>query len=159
MDFSTTEIKFLGVTITKVCNKVETDLYRKPNDTHQHRHAQSCHCNVCKISIAWGQAVTYKRICLIEVKLNNSLEQLIQFLVKHGYKENHVDSEIERVKLVKRTVSFQKRDKKVDDSITLVLAYHPALNQFYEVLLRSHKHVLKSPRLHGALPSQTRVAS
>ena len=60
--------------------------------------------------------------------------------------------------MVKRNVSFQKRDKKVDDSITLVLTYHPALNQFYEVLLRPHKHVLKSPRLHGALPSQTRVA-
>ena len=61
--------------------------------------------------------------------------------------------------MAKKTVSFQKRDEKVDDSITLVLTYHPALNQFYEVLLRPHKHVLKSPRLHGALPSQTRVAS
>ena len=61
--------------------------------------------------------------------------------------------------MVKRTVPFQKRDKKVDDSITLVLTYHPALNQCYEVLLRPHKHVLKSPRLHGALPSQIRVAS
>ena len=43
--------------------------------------------------------------------------------------------------------------------ITPVLTYHPALNPFYEVLLRPHKHVLKSPGLHGALPSQTRVAS
>ena len=153
MDYSTTEINFLGVTVTKVCNKLETDLYCKPNDTHQHLHAQSCHRNVYKISIAWGQFVRSKRICSIEEKLNNRLEQLIQFLVKRGYKEDHVDSEIERVKLVKRTVSFQKRDKKVDDSITLVLTYHPALNQFYEVLLRPHKHALKSPRLHGALPS------
>ena len=95
-----------------------------------------------KISIAWGQVVKFKRICSIEEKLNNRLEQLKQFLVKCGYKEDHVNSEIERVKLIKKTVSFQKRDKKVDDSITLVLTY-PALNQFYEVLL----------------PSQTREAS
>ena len=60
--------------------------------------------------------------------------------------------------MVKRTVSFQKREKKVDDSLTLVLMHHPALNQLYEVLLRAHKHVLKSPKLHSALPSQTRVA-
>ena len=84
-------------------------------------------------------------------KLNNRSEQLKQFLVKHGYKGDHVDSEIERVKLLKRTVSFQKRDKKVDDSRTLVLTYHPALNQLYAVLLRAHKHVLKSPRLHSRL--------
>ena len=121
--------------------------------------AQSCHCNVYKVSIAWEQVVRFKRICSIEEKPNNCFEQLIQFLLKNGYKEDHVDSETEKVKLVKRTVLFQKRDKKVDDSITLVLTYHPALNQFYEVLLRPHKHVLKSPRLHGALPSQTRVAS
>ena len=92
-------------------------------------------------------------------RLKNQFEELIQFLVKRGYKKDHVDSEIERVKLVKRTVSIQKRDKKVDDTITLALTYHPALNQFYEVLLRPHKHVLKSARLHGALPSQTTVAS
>ena len=83
---------------------------------------------------------------------------MIQFLVKRGYKEDDVDSEIERVKLVKRTVLFQKQDKKVDGSITLVLTYHPALNQLHEIPQRVHKHVLKSPRLYSALPSPTRVA-
>ena len=34
MDYSTTEINFLGVTVTKVGNKLETDLYCKPTDTH-----------------------------------------------------------------------------------------------------------------------------
>ena len=109
------------MTVKKVCNKLETDLYCKPNDTYQHLHVQSCHRNVFKTSIAWGKVVRFKRTCSIEEKLNTLLEQLIQFLVKCGYKEDHVDSEIKRVKLVKRTVSFQKRDKKVDDSITLVL--------------------------------------
>ena len=60
--------------------------------------------------------------------------------------------------MVKRTVSFEKRDKKVDGSITLVLAYHSALNQLHEILRRANKHVLKSPRLHSALPSPLWVA-
>ena len=106
MDYSTTKINFLGVTVKKMCNKLETDLYCKPEDTHQHLHSQLCHHNVYKIFIAWGQVVRFKRICSIEEKLNNHLEQLIQFLVKCGYKEDHVDSEIERVKLVKRIASF-----------------------------------------------------
>ena len=63
-----------------------------------------------KVSITWGHVVTFKRICSIDEKLNNRLEQLNQWLVKRGYKENHVDSEIERVKLVKRTILFQKQD-------------------------------------------------
>ena len=53
---------------------------------------------------------------------------------------------------------FIYETRKVDDSITLVLTYHPALNQLYEILQRIHKHVLKLPRLHGALPSPSRVA-
>ena len=60
--------------------------------------------------------------------------------------------------MVERTVSFQIRDKKVDDNIILVLTYHPALNQLYEILRRANKHVLKSPRLHSGLLSPSRVA-
>ena len=48
MDYSTTEINFLSVTITKVCNKLETDLYCKPDDMHHHLQAQSCQRNVYK---------------------------------------------------------------------------------------------------------------
>ena len=53
----------------------------------------------------------------MEGKLNNHLEQLKYWLVKRGYKEDDIDSEIETVKLV-RTVLFQKRNKKVDHGIT-----------------------------------------
>ena len=60
--------------------------------------------------------------------------------------------------MVERTVSFQIRFKKVDDNITVVLIYHPALNLLYEIPQRDHKHVLKSSRLHRALPSSPRVA-
>ena len=35
MDYSTTEINFLGVAVTKVGNKLEIDLFCKPNDTQQ----------------------------------------------------------------------------------------------------------------------------
>ena len=55
-------------------------------------------------------------------------------LVNRGYKEDHVDSEIKRLKLVERTVLLRKQDKKIDDSITLILTYYVALNQLYEIL-------------------------
>ena len=158
MDYSTTEINFLDFPVTKVGNKLETNLYCKPTDTHQYLHAQSCHRNVYKKCIIYGEAVMIKAIFSIEEKLNNRLEQLKQWLVDHGYKEDHVDSEIERAKLVERTVLLQKRDKEVDDSITIVLTYHPALSQVYEILRRSHKHVIKLPRLRSVPPSPPRVA-
>ena len=120
MDYSTTKMNFLGVIVTKVGNKLETDLYCKPNDTYQYLHAQSCHSNVYEGSIAYGQVVKFKRLCSTEENLNNHLEQLKQWLVKRGYRKDNVDSKIERIQLVDRTVSFQMRDKKVYDNITLV---------------------------------------
>ena len=68
-------------------DKLETDLYCKPNNTHQYFHAQSSHRNVCKRSIAYRQVVWFKRICSIEGKLNSHLEQLKQWLVKREYNE------------------------------------------------------------------------
>ena len=41
MDYSTTEMNFIGVTVTKVGNKLETDLFCKSTNTHQYLHAQS----------------------------------------------------------------------------------------------------------------------
>ena len=99
-------IKFTRDYSTSI-DKLETDLYCKTNNTHQYLQAQSCHCNMLKRSIAYRQVVRCKIICSIEEKLSNCLEQLKQWLVKPRYKEDHVDSEIEIVKLVKRTVFFQ----------------------------------------------------
>ena len=66
-----------------------------------------------KGSIAYGQFVRFKRICSTEEKLNSRLEQLKQWLVKLGYREDQVCSEIERIKLVERTVSFKYETKKL----------------------------------------------
>ena len=156
MNYSATEVNILGVTVTKVGNKLETVLYCEANDTHQYLHAQSCHHNVYKRSIAYRQVARFKKIYSIEEKCKNHFKQLKLCLVKWRYKEAHVDSEIEREKLVNRTVLFQKRDKKVGDSITLVLRYHPTLNRLSEFLQRAHKYVLKLPKLQSALPSPPR---
>ena len=73
MDYSATEINFLGVTVTKVGNKLETDLYCKPTDTHQYLDAQSCHSNVHKGSTVYEQVVTFKIIFSTEENLTTIL--------------------------------------------------------------------------------------
>ena len=60
MDYSTTEINFLGVAVTNVGNKLETDLFCKPNDTHQYLDAKLCNPNVYKRSIGYRQVVRFK---------------------------------------------------------------------------------------------------
>ena len=38
-----------------------------------------------------------------------------------------------------------------NDSVTLVLTYHPALNKIYEILKKAHRHTICSPWLSAIL--------
>ena len=52
-----------------------------------------------------------------------------------GYIEDRVNLEIERIKLLERELFWFKYETiKADDNITLVLKYHPTLNQLHEIL-------------------------
>ena len=59
IDYSTTEINFSGVTVTKVGDKLETNLYCKSTDTYKYLHEQLSHRNMYKGSIAYGQFVKF----------------------------------------------------------------------------------------------------
>ena len=77
-------------------DKLETNLYCKPNDTHlhiMHNH----------ITIMCIKDLLHKTICSIEEKPHNRLEQS-----KREYEEDDIDSETVRLTLVKRSVSFRK---------------------------------------------------
>ena len=158
MEHSLQKIDFLDVTVIKNGSTLETDLFCKKTDTHQYLHSKSCHRNIYKRSIPYGQAVRLKRICSTEVTLTQRLQQLEEWLIKRGYKKDTVHSEIERVHSIDRETLLQKRQKVLDDNITLVLTYHPALNTVYEILQKAHRHTLKSPRLAAVLPAPPRLA-
>ena len=53
MDYSTTKTNFLGIAVTKIGNKLEKELFCKPNDTQQYLHAKLCHRTVYKRSIGY----------------------------------------------------------------------------------------------------------
>lgn len=72
LDYSTTEINVLGVTVTKVGYKFKIHLCCKPTDMHQYLHAESYHHNVYKASIAHGQVVIFST----KGNLSNRLQQV-----------------------------------------------------------------------------------
>ena len=56
-----------------------------------------------------------------------------------------------------RTDLLSKREKELNNRITLVLTYHPALAKVCEILQKTHRHTLKSQRLTAVLPSPPRL--
>ena len=69
-----------------------------------------------------------------------------------------VHSEIQKVHSMNRENLLKKREKQDNnDSLTLVLTYHPALNKVHEILKKAHRHIIRSPRLSAVLPSPPQI--
>ena len=124
----------------------QSDLCFKSTDTHQFLHFKSCHRYVYKKSIPYGQAIRMKRIFTNEEKLSSRIEDFEHWFCSRGYKKQIVDSEIQKVHSMNREKLLKKREKQdKNDSLTLVLTYHPALNNVHEILKKKHRHRPKTP--------------
>ena len=99
-----------------------------------------------------------KRICSSEDVLQDRLKQLEEWLTNRGYKQEKVRAEIDRVNNRDRSDLLGKKQKTFDNRLTLVLTYHPALNQVHQIVQRLQRHVTRSPTLNAALPEPPRIA-
>ena len=68
-----------------------------------------------------------KRICSNEVDLQKKLLDLESWLRDAGYKSEIIRPEIQKVNLIDRNSLLEKRPKHQEDSITLVLTFHPTV--------------------------------
>ena len=100
-----------------------------------------------------------RRIISDDIVLDERLKELETWFTNCGYHSEKVKPEIERVKTMNKTDLLRKLKKEIDNRITLVLTYHPALTKVYEVLQKAHRHTLKSRRLTAVLPSPPRLDS
>ena len=62
-EYSLDKVNFLDVEVIRSRNKLLTDLYIKPTDTHQYLEFSSCHVYHSKKSIPYSQALRFNRIC------------------------------------------------------------------------------------------------
>ena len=93
-NWSTEEISFLDTRVYIKNGRVETDLYTKPTDKHQYLHTKSCHPRHCKTAIPYSQALRLCRICSERENLITWSQELKQYLIKRGYLEQLLETEI-----------------------------------------------------------------
>ena len=90
--------------------------------------------------------------------LKERLTQLEAQLLKRYYLQENVRPEIERVNLTSREDLLKKSEKIVDELVTLVLTFHPALNCVHEIMRKTHAYVWKPKRYLKVLTSPPRVS-
>ena len=159
MEYSQKQINFLDVLISKNDNEssLVTSLFTKSTDSHQYLHATSCHRSIYKKLIPYGQVIRMKRICSNEVDLQRKLLDLESWLTDRGYKSEIIRPELQKVNSIDRKNLLKKRPKHQEDSTTLVLTFHPALNIVFNVLKRAYRHEAKSSILAQQSQSSERA--
>ena len=163
IESSTTELPFLDILIIKKGDKITTDLYYKPTDTHQYLSFKSCHPSHTKRNIPFNLA---RRICTIvsEKKLQEKrLCELKTFLKRQLYPEDLIDSAIRNALNFNinelRTTRDKQETKK--ENIPFVITYNPrnhnilsSAKRFFPILKQSPKmknlvresHIINSRR-------------
>ena len=154
--YSTQCVDFLDVKVGKVGDKLKTDLFTKPTDTHQYLESTSCHPFHTKRSIPYSQALRLRRICSEEVDFQERINELKQWLDSRGYDREMVEKQINEASRFSRDEALQERVVgNREDKDVLVLTYHPALsNKVYRIMNRN-QNILSLGAEHTELFSRT----
>ena len=74
-EFSLDKVNFLDLEVRCGGNKLLTDLYIKPTDTHQYFEFSSCHVYHSKKSILYSHSLRFNRICSVNRFSDNKCNQ------------------------------------------------------------------------------------
>ena len=158
-EWSRESVTFLDTKVIRDGNRLVTDLYTKPTDTHQYLHQRSCHPSHCKSSIAYSQALRMRRICSRATDYQQHVAELKEHLIRRGHDGEMVQKNIEKATRIPREQLLIPRTKRESEQVTpLVVTFHPDLPHLTRIL-RDHQCVIDiSPRLKEALPKCPLVA-
>lgn len=137
-EFSKKEINFLDLTIYKDNKgKLATKVYTKPTDRQSYLYRTSAHPEHLKKSIPYGQALRLRRICTEESEFDKACNQLSNKLKNRGYKEEEINTQINKAKLQDRNTLLKYKEKSPMNRIPCVVTYNRRLPNIKDAI---HKH-------------------
>ena len=152
LDYSSETVNFLDVRVTKIGEKLKTDLYTKPTDTHQFLEFSSCHPFHTKRSIPYSQAIRLRRICSEDRDFSERIGQLKDWLSKRGYDMEMVGNQIHEASKISRDDALKEKEAvHRDDRDVLMLSYHPALSKKVHQIIKGNHCILSLGHEHKDL--------
>ena len=129
-EYSLDKNNCLDVEVIRSRNKLLTDLYIKPTDTHQYSEFSSCHVYHFKKSLPYSQALRFNRICSENRFFDNRCNQLEYWLKERGYNEKVVRQQILKArKFTREDLLNQDSKTKGRNKLVFNFAYHPAYSK------------------------------
>ena len=121
-------------------NKLQTTLYKKPTDRQNYLHSE--HPYSLKKSIGYSQALRIKRICSTQNEFEKHSSNLLQQLKNKGYHHDTLKEQIEKARVLERTLLLIGNPEEVKQSIPFSITYNRTLLKIKSIV-DNNWHVLQ----------------
>ena len=118
------KVNFLDVVIKINNERLSTDLYSKPVDSHQYLHCNSCHVEHIKKSIIYCQTLRLRRVCSEIKDLKSHPKDLEGWLLGRGYPQWIVEEQMDRT--FRLPLKHDTHQIKIESGIPLIVTYNRA---------------------------------
>ena len=126
---------------------LRTRPYKKPTDRQNFLHRKSCHPEVLKKSIPYGQALRGRRICSDVNDFGEFCNNLKTAFLKRGFKEDEVEPQLQKAFNVDRTVALTNNVENKGYRATLVATYNRTMPNIKEILMKNWHLLQLDPEL------------
>ena len=149
-EVSQKEVSFLDTKVKIVNNRLETDLYSKPTDSHSYLMYDSAHPQRCKDSIPYGQFLRLRRICSQEIDFQKHVIELTAHFISRGYPLGLLDEAAELAEKKDRNVIIDealksKEQNESSDKVLLITQYNPNFQDLRKIVFGNWEMLGKSP--------------
>ena len=151
-DSSQSEVHFLDTSLMLQNNRLETELYTKPTDTHSYLLPSSSHPKHTIASIPYSQALRVRRICSTKMAEETSLCQLETHFIARNYDPHSVKEAINRAKRIPRADLLTYKPKPAINRVPLVTTYSPTSSQLPSILNKALPLLHESETLGTTFP-------
>ena len=132
-------------TLTQITdNKIHTDLYTKPTDSHRYISPKSNHPPHTFDSIVYGQTLRLRRICSTTETFTKRASELASHLLNSGYSKKTLAPIMTKVNSLDRKTLLNKAPtSKNQNRIPFINTFCPQAPNLQQIHL-DHKHILEA---------------
>ena len=132
-------------TLTQITdNKIHTDLYTKPTDSHRYISPKSNHPPHTFESIVYGQTLRLRRICSTTETFAKRASELASHLINSGYTKKTLAPIMTKVhSLDRKTLLSKTPTSKNQNRIPFINTFCPQAPNLHQIHLE-HKHILEA---------------
>ena len=141
-------------------DRISTDLYTKPTDTHQYLLPTSCHPKHCCKNIPYSLALRLRRICSDSNTFELRAKELTNQLHRRGYLKQDIASAIDKARQRSRDalLSYRPKSAEVGTILPFVLTYHPDLPKVRDIVDKNWSIIESSDELKDIYQSKPVMA-